>query len=126
MTPNASKQGKLDSLGPYFCSYVCALYVGGRVSKRFPSFGLFFFCSVAGEREEASEEVAGGGSVSIENRRRGVLLEEEAREGEGTGGMSLQGKGGAHFFFLGAEIPPLFPLQALSLSHHFSPLETPI
>ena len=44
-----------------------------------------FFCSGAGEREEASEEVAGV-SVSIENRRRGGgegLFEEKAREGEG-------------------------------------------
>ena len=47
---------------------------------------FFFFCSGAGEREEASEEVAGG-PVLNKNRGRGRRFpREEVREGEGRRG----------------------------------------
>ena len=67
-------------------------------------FGFFFFCSGAGEKEEASEEVAGG-SVLIKNRGKGggEFSEEEAWEGEGRWG-NVCGDAGAKFLFW-PEIP---------------------
>ena len=64
-------------------------------------FFIFFF-SGAGEREEASEEVAGG-PVLIETRGRGGGdSEEEAREGEGRrGSVCGEGGGGLNIFFRG-------------------------
>ena len=59
---------------------------------------FFFFCSGAGEKEKASEEVAGG-SVLTKTRGRGVL-EEEAWEGEGRWGNG-GGGGGLNIFFRG-------------------------
>ena len=70
----------------------------------FRIFLIIFFCSGAREKEEASEEVAGG-SVLIKNRGRGrVFSEEEAWEGGGRWG-NVSGEGGAKYFFSGAEIP---------------------
>ena len=59
-----------------------------------------FFCSGVGEKEEASEEVAGG-SVLIKNRGRGGgFSEEEAWEGKGRwGNVCGEGGGGLNIFF---------------------------
>ena len=63
--------------------------LGGR-----SGYFLFFSFSWAGEREEASEEVAGGAGFN-KNRGEGggVLSEEKAREREGRRG-NVYGEGG--------------------------------
>ena len=59
----------------------------------------FFFCSGAGEKEVASEEVAGG-SVFIKNRGRGGGFARRSRGwGKGAGGMSVGEGGGLNIFF---------------------------
>ena len=68
-----------------------------RLAGRFGYF-LFFFCSGAGEKEEASEDVARG-SVLIKNRGRGGFSKEDAWEGEGRrGNVSGEGGGGLNIF----------------------------
>ena len=54
---------------------------------------LFFFCSGAGEKEEASEEVAGG-SVLTKNRGRGGGFRGGGVGGERALGECLWGEGG--------------------------------
>ena len=81
------------------CPSLVALHLPGG------GFGYIFFnffFSGAGEREEASEEVAGG-PILIENRGRGVGSEEEAREGERAPWRCLRGGwgGGLNIYFRG-------------------------
>ena len=56
---------------------------------------FYFFCSGAGEREEESEEVAGGTGVSLKSRGRGGVSQEKARGGGRAPGECLWGWGGA-------------------------------
>ena len=73
------------------------------------TFRIFFifFCSGAGEREEASEEVAGAGTVFI-NFIKGVgggFWGGGAGGGRARGGMSV-GEGGVKNIFWGPKCPP--------------------
>ena len=79
-------------------------FSGKNLGGRFGNF-LFFFCSGAGEKEEASKEVAG--RFLIKNRGRGGGF-----RGGGVGGGRALGEclwgegGGANFFFSGPKFPP--------------------
>ena len=66
-------------------------------------FFFIFFCSGAGEREEASEELAGAGRFLIKSRGGGFR---GGGAGGGRAGGTFVGEGwGANFFFFGAEMP---------------------
>ena len=59
MTPNATKQGKFGSLGPYFCSYFCLLCEGGGgawFQKESPDNVSVFFPSFRGGAREGNFE----------------------------------------------------------------------
>ena len=56
-------------------------------------FFFLFFCLGAGEKEEASEEVAGG-SVLMKNRGRGGVPRRRRGMEKGAGGMSVERGGG--------------------------------
>ena len=66
---------------------------------------LFFSCSWAGEREEASKEVVGGAGSSKNRGRGGVYPRRRRGRGKGVGGMSV-GRGGGLNISSGPKCPP--------------------
>ena len=85
---------------------------------------FIFFLFWAGEREEASEEVAGGGRFFIKNRGRGGGFPRRRRgRGKGAGGISMGRGGGAKYFFFGAEMPTKFRVISILQGYFWRPSE---
>ena len=84
--------------------YFTSALLQGSCSDIFYFFFLFFG---AGEREEASEEVAGRGPDFNKSRGRGgVFPKRRPGSGKGAGGMSMGRGGELNIFFPGKKRPP--------------------
>ena len=112
--------GPLRSKNAAFCVCVLKPTKDKKVTLVDVSDIFYFFCSGAGEKEEASEEVASFFRL-IQNRGRGGGF-----QGGGVGGGRALGECLAKYFFSGPKFPPSYQKVTKTEKSDLSPFASPV